>query len=90
MWREDVQDNIKEVACAQTANRLTPWFCICVLQMGVENCSGGIKERSRECFEIEMKKTAPQKVTVKRVNLNGAAYSEYSPGLLTLSVLSGG
>lgn len=56
MWREDVQDNIKEVACAQTANRLTPWFCIRMLQMGVENHSADIKERSRDCFEIEAKK----------------------------------
>lgn len=51
-----MQDNIKETARAQTANRLTPWFCIFMLQMGVENCSGDIKERSRECFEIEVKK----------------------------------
>lgn len=56
MWREDIQDNIKEIACAQTANRLTPWFCICTLQMGVENRSGDIKERSTECSEIEVKK----------------------------------
>lgn len=47
---------MKEGACAQTANRLTPWFCICMLQMGVENHSGDIKERSREGFEIEVKK----------------------------------
>lgn len=56
MWREDIQDNIKAAACAQTANRLTLWFCICMLQMGAENHSGDIKERSRECFEIEVKK----------------------------------
>lgn len=35
--------------CAQTANRLTFCFCICILQAGAEDHSQGIKERNRDC-----------------------------------------
>lgn len=55
MWGEGIQNSIEEAVCAQTANRLTFCFCARILQAGAENHSQGIKERNRDCFEMEVK-----------------------------------